>query len=111
MNIKTLALPLLFAALLGTGTATAYEQPCKAKGEQGLASLGLGSDDLKSVQWEERIGAGFSADGEGWVTGYNLWARPKSCERGYVVVEMTRSCYIRQIYSRGGCTIAGAQQY
>ncbi len=48
----------------------------------------------------------FFDDGEE-VVGYNAWVRLKSCERGYVVVDLSRHGFVRQIYGYDGCMPAG----
>jgi hypothetical protein len=36
---------------------------------------------------------------------YLGWFRAKSCDSGYVVVNMTATCFIVNVYSRDGCHI------
>lgn len=91
--------------------AIAGEHPCQGAAERGLASVGLSSNDLNTSHWAERIGAGLTAGGEGWVVGYELWTKPRTCEQGYLVVNLTRNCHLRQVYARDGCEVAGAPSF
>ena len=106
------AIPVIFASgILATSPAGAGSHPCREAAVRGLATVGLSPQDLRSVQWTERLGAGLSGDGEGWVTGYSLWTKPKACSEGYLVVDLTRNCHLRQVYARDGCRIEGGARF
>jgi hypothetical protein len=45
------------------------------------------------------------------VLGVRAWLRLKSCPEGYLVVDMTRSCFVRQSYTRGACHWQGVTAY
>ena len=44
-----------------------------------------------------------SSQGGGRIIGYNAWVRIESCDRGYVVVQMTRRGTVQQTYGYDGC--------
>ncbi len=43
--------------------------------------------------------------------GVTAWVRFKSCKKGYLVINMTRNCHVRQAYTRGQCRIPGVKSF
>ncbi|NIA69650.1 hypothetical protein HBA54_13695 [Pelagibius litoralis] len=44
------------------------------------------------------------------VLGMRAWVRLNSCS-GFLVIDMTRSCFVRQSYTRGDCSVEGVTRY
>jgi hypothetical protein len=46
------------------------------------------------------------------VLGVRAWIRLHTCDdAGYLVIDMTRSCFVRQSYTRGDCRLPGVTAY
>ena len=43
--------------------------------------------------------------------GVRAWIRLEACDSGYLVIDMTRSCFVRQSYTRGDCRLRGVTAY
>lgn len=96
-----LALPL--AAL--PGRAAAIE--CEEQIEETLQEIGVPRDDVDSVTLERRQRT--PNPPTNYV--YDAWIRLDSCGQGYLVVNMTRYCYVQQSYTRGDCQVSGVPHY
>jgi hypothetical protein len=99
-----LVFPIL--ALLAASPVLALD--CQEAAERELNRLGLTSDDIASIRYVERLNP---TDQGPDVLGVRAWVRLKSCSDGYLVVDMTRSCFVRQSYTRGDCRRAGVTAY
>ncbi|MGF1592285.1 MAG: hypothetical protein ACFCUW_03340 [Kiloniellaceae bacterium] len=102
------ALLLLAASLLPGGPAAAQAPRCADKVESHLAGLPLAPGDVQSVRIVEKINIAddFGPD----VLGVDAWVRLNSCS-GWLVVNMTASCFVRQTYTRGDCRVEGLPNY
>ncbi|MGD1879698.1 MAG: hypothetical protein ACFB13_19625 [Kiloniellaceae bacterium] len=99
---------LLGAALLPAGLQAADTQRCADKVDAHLASLPLKPGEVKSIRIIEQVNI---ADDFGpAILGVDAWVRLNSCT-GWLVVNMTAKCYIRQSYTRGDCRIEGLPSY
>lgn len=94
----------VLAALIVTG---AYSAPAKASDEcvnhvlQTLETKGI-KEVVKST---ESVPVYNSEQNQ--VIGYTVWIRLERCPKGFVVANTTDSCFIQNIYSRGGCRVDG----
>ena len=110
-----LRVPLLFAAgfllgacLLSGGLQAADTERCARKATMHLTSLPIAADDVKSVRLIESIGVSDRSSSRD--TGIDAWVQLKSC-RGFVIINMSNACFIRQSYTRGECRVEGLPSY
>ena len=80
---------------------------CRRNAEGELRRLSLDGDAIASIRYEEKR---HPAERGPQVLGVRAWVRLKACD-GYLVIDMTRSCFVRQSYTRGTCQIDGATAY
>ena len=79
---------------------------CGATVQRTLSDAGVASSDIDSVTYiRER-----STDDDGRIVGYTAWVRLKSCRSGYVVVNLSRHCWVEQTYTDGACRVNGIKQ-
>lgn len=114
MRQPFLLIPSL-AAVLMTGLLTALLFPaaparaldCSADAQREMRRLSLAEADIAEVDYVQKINpAGKGPE----VLGVRAWVRLKSCS-GHLVIDMTRSCFVRQSYTRGDCRVAGTTAY
>ena len=101
----TWLLPSLLAAL-AAGPALALD--CSREAEQEIARLGLGATDVSDLRYVEKLNPSETGPD---VLGVRAWMRVKSCPSGYLVIDLTRSCFVRQSYTRGGCRLDDVTAY
>ncbi len=99
------ALALLNASLWPPAQARALD--CRSKSEQELSRLALTADDIPSIRYVEKRNP---TERGPEILGVRAWVRLKSCS-GYLVIDMTRSCFVRQSYTRGDCRLEGVTAY
>lgn len=102
-------LAIVFAAAapaLVPGPAAALD--CRRQAEEELARLGLGSAETGSVRFVEMYNPRESGPD---VLGVRAWVRLRACDSGYLVIDMTRTCFVRQSYTRGGCRLDDVTAY
>ena len=104
-RVTRLTLALLTALLWPNGPALALD--CSADARQEMQRLSLAEADIDEVDYVQKINP---AEKGPEVLGVRAWIRLKSC-RGHLVIDMTRSCFVRQSYTRGDCRVAGATPY
>lgn len=109
----TQRLPLLTAALLAAsllpGTLQAADSKrCTAEVDRRLAELPLAPGDVKSVRIIEQTNIADDYGPE--IFGVDAWVRLNSCS-GWLVINMTAKCYVRQTYTRGDCRVEGLSNY
>ena len=80
---------------------------CRQNAADELRRLSLGGDAIASIRYEEKRNP---AERGPEVLGVRAWVRLKACN-GYLVIDLTRSCFVRQSYTRGACQIDGATAY
>lgn len=97
----------LLVLVLPAGPAGALD--CRRQAEEELTRLGLNAAaDVSSIRYVQK----YNPSGNGpEVLGVRAWVRPKTCGGGYLVVDMTRSCFVRQSYTRGECRLDGVTAY
>src|SRR3546814_7766889 len=89
----------------GTTAAGAYD--CEAEVNRTLQEQGVRQDNVESVKLVRRsAGANPSLN-------YTLdaWSRMKSCSSGALVVHMTRSCFVKDVYTRSECSVGSLPDY
>ena len=95
-------LPLTCGALalllLTAGAAEALD--CHRQADEALQTLGVTDDDVDSIRYVEKHNP---AETGPEVLGVRAWVRLKACGSGHLVIDMTRSCFVRQSYTRGEC--------
>jgi len=99
------SLAFVNAALWPTGQA--YGLDCSAKAETELGRLKLTDTDIGSIRYIEKHNPNENGPDP---LGVRAWVRLKSCS-GYLVIDMTRSCFVRQSYTRGDCRLEGVTPY
>lgn len=102
------AVALLTAALLAAPLQAADSQRCAGKVNAYLASLPLTPDDVKSIRIIEKVN--ISDDYGPDILGVDAWVRLNSCS-GWLVINMTAKCHIKQSYTRGDCRVEGLPSY
>ena len=99
--VAAIALSLTFT-LYSSATAQ-----CEQQVEQTLRELQVPPGDVESMQIKRRM------RGQNPPTNYeyNAWIRLRSCGQGYLVVNLTRYCHVKQSYTRGDCQAGGVPSY
>ena len=80
---------------------------CAEAAEKVLQSLPLGSDAVTSIRYERILSPRTQGPS---LLGVRAWVKLESCS-GFLVIDMTRSCFVRQSYTRGNCEIEGVTRY
>lgn len=100
---------LLALAALVLLTAPAEALDCSRKAQAELARLGLGEADIASIRYVQQYNTNRNGPD---VLGVRAWVRLKACgNSGYLVIDMTRTCFVRQSYTRGECRLEGVTAY
>ena len=100
-----LLLPAL-VALLAAPAALALD--CREAAEGELQRLGITAGEIAQIRYIEKINPTERGPD---VLGVRAWIRLQACSSGYLVIDMTRSCFVRQSYTRGDCRRAGVTAY
>jgi len=103
--VLTLAVIL---ALLPPTVPAALALDCQAAGEREVARLGITADEVRTVLYVEKYNP---TDRGPTVLGVRAWVRLNACTSGYLVIDMTRSCFVRQSYTRGDCHLDNVTAY
>ncbi len=95
------ALGLLVTAL--PTTAKGHER-CQAIVNEILHKFAIDAEDVRSLQFSPT----YEQDDEGnrHSFGTAVWVRIRSCQ-GALVIDLTRACRVRQVYTRGACRLPG----
>lgn len=99
------SLALLTQSLLPGGEALALD--CSASTDKELSRLALTGEEIANLRLVEKRNP---TENGPEVLGVRAWIRLKSCS-GYLVIDMTRSCFVRQSYTRGDCRLDGVTAY
>ena len=106
-------LAAVFALLLlmtagSASPARAQASPnCASAAEAELQRLPLGPDEVTALRYERRINPREQGP---TVIGVRAWVRLNSCS-GFLVIDMTRTCFVRQSSTRGNCAVEGVTRY
>lgn len=96
------ATPALAAATYGpTG---AERNNIRDIARDALISRNIDATAIRDITVDTRVQ---SSQGGGRVIGFNAWVRIQNCDRGYVVVQMSRRGSVQQVYGYDGCHPAG----
>ena len=98
----------LAAVLLPAPLEAADSTRCAGKVNAHLASLPLSPDDVQSIRIIERVNIADDYGPE--ILGVDAWVRLNSCS-GWLVINMTPKCYIKQSYTRGDCRVEGLPSF
>ena len=101
------ALLLMLPAGLATPALAQVSPNCAIAAEAELQRLPLGPDGVTELRYERRINPREQGP---TVIGVRAWVRLNSCS-GYLVIDMTRTCFVRQSYTRGNCAVEGVTRY
>ena len=102
------ALILLLSSLLPASLQAADSQRCAAEVDSHLAGLPLAEGEVKSIRIIERVNIADDFGPE--IFGVDAWIRLKTCS-GWLVVNMTPKCFVKQTYTRGDCRVEGLSSY
>jgi len=88
--------------------AAQQTQRFEEKTAERLAELQIGSSQVSSIRYivKRKIDDRAGPD----IEGVEAYIRLTSCT-GYLIVQMTRSAFIRQTYTTGDCAVAGVPIY
>ncbi len=94
---------LVAMALVLPGFLEAYAQSiCAQAVNQKIQETGLKPGDvLSNTITVDRAGK------EGGVLGYIAWIRLKSCQSGYLMMNMQTDCTIFEVFTSGKCNVSG----
>jgi hypothetical protein len=96
-----LALTLVLLPALPAGAARKY---CETQVHERLDRLDVAPSDIHDISYEAQRHPGRNSDR---VTRVLAWVSLNSCT-GYVIVELSPHCTVRQVYGRGECMLDGA---
>jgi hypothetical protein len=102
----TAATLTLLAQLVLTAPAVALD--CRAAAAQEIERLGLTEAEIAQTRYVQQYNPGKKGPD---VLGVRAWLRLKGCPSGHLVIDMTRSCFVRQSYTRGDCRLDGVTAY
>lgn len=95
-----LAVAIVLTPTLSSGTIRKY---CEAQVSERLDRLELDPSDIQGITYDAQRQPGRNNDR---VTRVLAWVSLNSC-KGYVIVELSPHCTVRQVYGRGECTLGG----
>ena len=98
---------LLMLGFAGPARAFGDHDTCDGTVESVLTRLGLGDDVVQSIYVSPRRRSSRRGDR---ITGLDVWVRLKGCA-GALVLDLTRHCSVKQIYTRGDCSVPGVASY
>jgi len=100
---------LLLAAGLAAEPAEAADSTrCIDKVSKHLKGLPLAPGDVKSIRIIEQVNIANDLGPE--IFGVDAWVRLNSCD-GWLVINMTPACFVKQTYTRGDCRVEGLPSY
>ena len=98
---------LTFALLAAASAAQALD--CHREAEAELQGLAVEASQIAEIRYIEKLNP---TDRGPDVLGVRAWIRLHACDdAGYLVIDMTRSCFVRQSYTRGDCRLPGVTAY
>ncbi len=89
-------------------TAAQGQERCQAVVDENLRTLAIGADDVLRLQFSPTYQE--DNDGNRRSNGTDVWVRLQSCE-GALVIDLGRSCRVRQVYTRGSCSLPGVKTF
>jgi len=107
-TLLPLGLPFALAAALTAAAGPALALDCREAAEGELQRLGITAGEIAQIRYIEKLNPTERGPD---VLGVRAWIRLQACSSGYLVIDMTRSCFVRQSYTRGDCRQAGVTAY
>ena len=98
----------LALALLPTGSAAQVTPRCAVEVDEHLDKFPFYEGEVKDIRIMERTNIADDFGPE--VFGVDAWIRLNSCS-GYLVLNLSRNCFLRQAYTRGDCSVEGLSNY
>lgn len=100
---------MLAMILTGTAAATAAESDrFAAATAQHLAELQIGESEVRSIEY--KLQRNMTDKAGPAILGARAWVRLEGCS-GWLVIDMNRSAFVRQAYTRGDCRVEGVPAY
>lgn len=96
------------AGLLADAAGPAAALDCHVSAERELQELGLGAGEIAEIRYVEKLNPTERGPD---VLGVRAWIRLQACDSGYLVIDMTRTCFVRQSYTRGECRLPDVTAY
>lgn len=111
VTLRASAVSLLLGVVAGTtllsaGDSAVSAERCEAKIIETLGAQGVPQSDVQSIKVTRAGGGGKSPTN----SSYDAWVRLKTCS-GYLMLALTRSCYVQDTYTKGDCQISGMPGY
>ena len=85
--------------------AWASSRDCRQVVEERLGALGIPEEDIRKIRIYD-----YSGGQQDRVVRREANVRLHSCE-GHIAMNLSRDCHIRDVYTRGKCSLAGAKNY
>ncbi len=89
-------------------TAAEGQKRCQAVVDENLRKLAIDANDVRRLQFSRTYEE--DAEGNRHSTGTDVWVRLQSCQ-GALVIDLTRACRVRQVYTRGACRLPGIKSF
>ena len=99
--------PLTAALFVLFGTFSYAESPCETVVTERLNQLDIDMADVRSIFYTKRIQR---RNDDSRVVGIDAWVNFHSC-KGSLIIDMTRGCRVRQVYTRYKCEVPGIPNY
>jgi len=97
----------LAVAALSASTAAQTDRFAEATAER-LAELRISDSEVQSIDYKIKRNVSDRAGPP--IRGVTAWIRLNGCS-GWLVIDMNRSAFIRQAYTRGDCRVDGVPAY
>ncbi len=105
MNRIALGVIVAVTAISTSVSAQWGRNSCAPTVQRTLSDAGIASSNIADITYvRER------SDEDAPIVGYTAWIRLKSCQSGYVVINLSRHCYVHQTYTDGACRVNGIKQ-
>ena len=108
---SSIILVLASIPLFGTLAHGAFNRPytrCESVVDQQLDRLNVDRADIEKLFYTRQYRT--KRGDNTVVVGVDAWVRFKSC-KGYLVIDMTNHCHVRQAYTRGQCRLPGVKSF
>jgi hypothetical protein len=100
-SILKIGLALVLFLLPGQ-PAEAAQKYCEAQVGERLDRLNVGAPEISGINYElQRAGSRNKSNR------ILAWVGLHSC-KGYVIIDMSKHCIVREVYGRGECNLGGA---
>ncbi len=94
----------LALVLLAVHPAEAAEKYCVAQVSERLDHLDVDPSDIRGITYDVQRQSSRNRDR---VVRILAWVSLQSC-KGYVIVDLSKQCTVREVYGRGECMLGGA---